>query len=86
MSRPSLGVVDIPVQWDARDAKRCFGVRARTYQRGSRWCQVFFWGSRRRLSMCTVLKTTCFQKDFFLTDEEDSMICRIVWIEILSQL
>jgi tRNA A37 threonylcarbamoyladenosine synthetase subunit TsaC/SUA5/YrdC len=24
---PSLRVVDIPSQWDARDAKRCFSIR-----------------------------------------------------------
>jgi hypothetical protein len=86
MSHPSLGVVDIPTQWDARDVKRCFGVRERNHQWGSRWCWDCFWGNGRRLSGCTVLMTTCLQKDFFLTGEEDSMIYRIVWIEVLSQL
>jgi hypothetical protein len=33
-----------------------------------------------------VLMTTCLQKDLFLTGEEDSMICEIVWIEVFSQL
>jgi hypothetical protein len=86
MSRPSLQVVDIPAQWDARDAKRCFCVRAKNYQWGSRWCSAYFWGNGRRLSRCTILTTTCLQKDFFLTGEEDSTICGIVCIEVLSQL
>jgi hypothetical protein len=30
--------------------------------------------------------TTCLQKDFFLTGEEDSTICGFVWIDVLSQL
>jgi hypothetical protein len=86
MSRPSLGVVDIPVQWDARDAKRCFSVSERNHQQGFHWCWDCFWGNGRRLSGCTVLTTMCLQKDFFLTGEEDSMIWEIVWIEVLSQL
>jgi hypothetical protein len=28
MCLPSLGVVDIPAQWDARDAKRGFGMES----------------------------------------------------------
>jgi hypothetical protein len=86
MSRPSLGVVNIPAQWDARDVKSCFDVRARNYQWGSHQFWGCFWGNGRRLSGCTILTTTCLQKDFFLTGEEDGTICRIVWIEILSQL
>jgi hypothetical protein len=86
MSHPSLGVVDIPTQWDMRDEKRCFGSRVREYQRGSRWCWVCFWGNGRRLNRCTILMIMCLQKDFFLTSEEDSAICGIVWVEVLSQL
>jgi hypothetical protein len=86
MSRSSLGVVDIPAQWDARDAKRCFSIRERDYQWGSRQCWGCFWGNGRRLSGCTILTITCLQKDLFLTGEEDSMICRIFWVEVLSQM
>jgi hypothetical protein len=86
MSRPSLGVVDIPAQWDARNAKRCFGVRVRNHQQGSGWCEDCSWGNGRRLSGCTVLTTMCLQKDFFLIGEEDGTICGIVGIEVLSQM
>jgi hypothetical protein len=86
MSCPSLGVVDIPAQWDGRDVKRCFGSRAMEYQQGSRWCWVCFWGNGRRLSGCAILMIICLQKYFFLTGEEDSTICEIVWVEVLSQL
>jgi hypothetical protein len=30
--------------------------------------------------------TMCLQKDFFLTGEEDGMICRTIGIEVFSQL
>jgi hypothetical protein len=43
-------------------------------------------GIGRRLSGCTILTTTCLQKDFFLTGEEDGTICGIIGIEVLSQL
>jgi hypothetical protein len=86
MSCPNLGVVDMLAQWDARDEKRCFGIRAHNYQRGSLWCWDCLWGSKRRLSGCMILTIMCLQKDFFLTGEEDGTICGIVWIEVLSQL
>jgi hypothetical protein len=86
MSFPSLWFVDIPTQWDARDMKRCFVSREKAYQWGSHWFWVCFWGNGRRLNGYMELTTTCLQKDFFLTGEEDSTICGIVWIEILSQL
>jgi hypothetical protein len=86
MSRPSLCVVDIPSQWDVRDATRWLCVRARDHQWGSRWCEDCLWRNGRRLSGCMVLTITCLQKDLFLTGEEDCMIYWIVWIEVLSQL
>ena len=86
MSFPSLWVVDIPAQWDVRDAKRWFYIRARDHQWGSRWCADCFWRNGRGLSGCMVLTIMCLQKDFSLTGEEDCVICWIVWIEVLSQL
>jgi hypothetical protein len=86
MSCPSLWVVDIPAQWDARDVKRWLCVRARDHQRGSRWCGDCFWRNGRGLSGCMVLMIMCLQKDFFLTSEEDRAIYWIVWIEVLSHL
>jgi hypothetical protein len=35
MSFPSLRVVDIPAQWDARNTKGDFSIRVRNYERGS---------------------------------------------------
>jgi hypothetical protein len=35
MSYPSLRIVDIPVQWDVRNTKGGFSIRARNYERGS---------------------------------------------------
>jgi hypothetical protein len=86
MSCPSLWVVDIPAQWDARDAKRWFGGRARDHQRGSRRCRVCLWRDGRRLSGCMILTITCLQKDFFLTCEENCAICWIVGVEVLPHL
>jgi hypothetical protein len=83
MSCSSLWVVDIPAQWDVRDAKRWFCVRVRDHQRG---CGNYFWRNGRGLRGCMVLTIMCLQKDFFLTGEEDHVICWIVWIEVLSQL
>jgi hypothetical protein len=86
MSCPSLWVVDIPVQWDARNAKRCFGRRARDHQRGSRRWRVCFWRDGRRLNGCMILTTMRFQKDFFLTGEENCTLCWVVRVEVLSHL
>jgi hypothetical protein len=86
MSCPSLWVVDIPAQWDARDAKRWLSGRARDHQRGSCWCEVCLWRVGRRLSGCVILTTTCLQKDFFLTCEENCAICGIVGVEVLPHL
>jgi hypothetical protein len=33
-----------------------------------------------------ILTITCFQKDFFLTSEENCAICWIVGVEVLSHL
>jgi hypothetical protein len=74
MSCPSLWVVDIPTQWDARDVKRWFCVRERDQQRGSRWCGDCLWRNGRRLNECMILTIVCLQKDFFLTSEEDPAI------------
>jgi hypothetical protein len=86
MSCPSLWVVDIPGQWDARDAKRWFSGRVRDHQWGSHWCRVCLWREGRRLNGCMILMVTCLQKDFFLTSEENGMICWIVGVEVLSCL
>jgi hypothetical protein len=86
MSYPSLWVVDIPTQWDARDVKQWFGGRARDHQRGSRWCMVYLWRDGRRLSGCMILTITCLQKDFFLASEENCVICWIVGVEVLAHL
>ena len=68
--------MDIPAQWDARDAKRWLGSRAR----------VCLWRDGRRLSGCMILTITCLQKDFFLTSEENCVIYWIVGVEVLSYL
>jgi hypothetical protein len=86
MSCPSLWVVNIPMQWGVRDAKKWLGGRARDHQRGSRWCRVCLWRDRRRLNGCMILTITCLQKDFFLTSEENCAICWIVGFEVLSHL
>jgi hypothetical protein len=74
MSYPSLWVVDIPAQWDARDAKRWLGGRERNHQQGSRQCRDYLWRDGRRLTGCMILMITCLQKDLFLTSEENRVI------------
>jgi hypothetical protein len=71
MSFPSLWVVDIPAQGDARDAWWWFGGRVRDHQRGSRWCRVCLWRDGSRLSRGMILTITGLQKDFLLTGEEN---------------
>jgi hypothetical protein len=86
MDCPSLWVVEIPAQWDVRDAKQCFGGRARDHQLGSRRWRVCFWRDGRRLSRCMILTTTRLQKDLFLTGEENCSLCWVVGVEVLSHL
>jgi hypothetical protein len=86
MSFPSLWVVDIPAQWDARDAKWWFGGRVRNHQRRSLRCRFCLWRDGSRLSGGMILTITRLQKDFFLTGEENCTICWIVGVEELSCL
>jgi hypothetical protein len=53
---------------------------------GSRWCRVCLWRDGSRLSGCMILTITRLQKDFFLTGEENCMLCWIVGVEVLSPL
>jgi hypothetical protein len=73
---PSLRVMDIPLQWDARDAKRCFSIRAQNHQRWAIHDRGGLQGSGRLVRGCVVLMIACLYKDLFLTSEEDSSICR----------
>jgi hypothetical protein len=86
MSCPSLWVVDIPVQWDARDVKRWFRGRARDHQWRCHRCRVCLWRDGSRLSGGMILMITGLQKDFFLTGEENCTICWIIGVEVLSCL
>jgi hypothetical protein len=86
MRCPSLWVVDVPTQWDARDAKRWIEGSLGDHQRGSRRCRVCLWRDGRILSGCMILTIMCLYKDFFLTSEENCAICWIVWVEVLSHL
>ena len=86
MSCPSLGVVNIPAQGDARDAQWRFGGRARDYQWGSRRCSVCIWRDRSRLNGHLILTIACLQKNFFLTGEENCSLCWIVGVVVLSHL
>jgi hypothetical protein len=76
----------IPAQWDVRDVKWWFRGRERDHQWGSRQWRVCLWRDGSRLSRGMILMITCLQKDFFLTGEENCMICWIVGVEVLSCL
>jgi hypothetical protein len=86
MSFPCLWVVNIPTQGDARDASWWFGGRERDHQRGSIRCRVCLWRDGSRLRGCRILTIMCLQKDFFLTGEENCMLCWIVGVVVLSHL
>jgi hypothetical protein len=86
MSFLHLCVVDIPVQWDVRDAKQWFGGRARDHQRGCHQCRVCLGSDGRRLNGCMILTIARLQENFFLTGEENCMICWLLGLRYWSHL
>jgi hypothetical protein len=58
----------------------------RDHQWGSRQCSVCLWRDGSRLRGCVILTVTRLQKDFFLTGEENCMLCWIVGVVVLAHL